>query len=332
MNGTPKIIALDALLELYELAQGTNVVEFPAAAVRWLQRLVDFDMALLGVLSREPHGKVLTHFGHLVNESAPVLDEWVALIDKDEVVTRMLGHIGRATAYCVPEQFKGAPQILDFAVRSRHLNVLAAASPYGSRNLMTGLSLRRADAAWVFTPWEARTLEVLLPHVTQAFKINRSLFSKLGIGLKEFADPAGVCICDLYGYIIYKDAKFDELVEPQFKGENFHKLPKLVDEALRRDASARYVCGGVSFQSRQVEKLRVIAVRALDLFDGLTPREITVANFYGQGLTHKEIGVKLSIAPSTARRHVEAIYAKLGIRSKAELALSLRENSRKIVE
>lgn len=324
MTSHRNLVAAEAVLELYQLAQRKNVADFPAAAVEWLQKFIDFDMALLGLLSHQPSGKISMHFGHLVNESAPVLDEWVALIGKDKIVSHMVKNVGRALSYYVPKQFKESPQILDFAVRSRHLNVLAAASHYGERDILTGLSLRRADADWVFTPTESHTLEVMLPHMTEALRINRSLFSTLAGAVQGSNAPGGVCICDKHGYIIYQDDVFEQMVSPALHGGSLHRLPPHVNEVLDTEVISRCTLGTISLNSRKVGALRVVVAHSLSSLDTLTAREKSVAESYGNGLTHKEIGAKLSISPATARRHVESIYAKLGVHTKADLTQKMQ--------
>ncbi|MCA1404581.1 adenylate cyclase [Ensifer sp. IC3342] len=52
----------------------------------------------------------------------------------------------------------------------------------------------------------------------------------------------------------------------------------------------------------------------------LSDRERAVAERFAAGLTYREIGDALFIAPSTVRTHLAAIYGKLGIRNKVELA------------
>lgn len=52
----------------------------------------------------------------------------------------------------------------------------------------------------------------------------------------------------------------------------------------------------------------------------LSVRERAVAERFAAGLTYRQIGEALCIAPSTVRSHLAAIYGKLGVRSKIELA------------
>ena len=54
--------------------------------------------------------------------------------------------------------------------------------------------------------------------------------------------------------------------------------------------------------------------------DVLSDRERAVAERFASGMTYREIGEKLFIAPSTVRTHLAAIYVKLGVRNKVGLA------------
>jgi DNA-binding NarL/FixJ family response regulator len=50
---------------------------------------------------------------------------------------------------------------------------------------------------------------------------------------------------------------------------------------------------------------------------GLTDRELEVLRLCARGLTNKEIGAALDIAGKTAGRHLENIFAKLGVTTRA---------------
>ncbi len=56
---------------------------------------------------------------------------------------------------------------------------------------------------------------------------------------------------------------------------------------------------------------------------GLSDREQAVAAKFAAGLTYREIGEELFIAPTTVRTHLSAIYQKLGVRTKLALAARL---------
>ena len=54
--------------------------------------------------------------------------------------------------------------------------------------------------------------------------------------------------------------------------------------------------------------------------DDLSPRERQVARLAVEGLTAREIGEQLFIGRRTVETHLANVYAKLGVRSKIELA------------
>ena len=53
---------------------------------------------------------------------------------------------------------------------------------------------------------------------------------------------------------------------------------------------------------------------------GLTPRELEIAGLIAGGRSNKAIAAELVISPATVARHVANIMAKLGFRSRAQIA------------
>jgi DNA-binding CsgD family transcriptional regulator len=49
---------------------------------------------------------------------------------------------------------------------------------------------------------------------------------------------------------------------------------------------------------------------------GLTPREIDVLTLVAQGMTNRDVAGTLSLAPTTVRRHLENIFAKIGVHTR----------------
>jgi len=54
---------------------------------------------------------------------------------------------------------------------------------------------------------------------------------------------------------------------------------------------------------------------------GLTEREVEVLRLITYGLTTRQVARRLAISPRTADHHIEHIYAKLGVSSRAAAAL-----------
>jgi len=61
----------------------------------------------------------------------------------------------------------------------------------------------------------------------------------------------------------------------------------------------------------------------------LTPRELEVLNAIGEGMSNKEIARRLDISQHTVKFHVESLFRKLEVRSRAEAiakSMALRRN------
>jgi DNA-binding CsgD family transcriptional regulator len=58
----------------------------------------------------------------------------------------------------------------------------------------------------------------------------------------------------------------------------------------------------------------------------LTPTERQVADLVGQGMTNRDVAAAMFMSEHTVRANLKRIYAKLGIRSRTELAARLRDD------
>ncbi len=70
--------------------------------------------------------------------------------------------------------------------------------------------------------------------------------------------------------------------------------------------------------------LRAVDSAVADLSD----RERAVAAKFADGMTYREIGESLFIAPTTVRTHISTIYRKLGVHSKLALAALISDQTR----
>jgi len=59
---------------------------------------------------------------------------------------------------------------------------------------------------------------------------------------------------------------------------------------------------------------------------GLTDREVEVLRLIARGHTNRVIGEDLYISPKTVGRHVENIYSKIGVSTRAAAALYAMEH------
>ncbi len=68
-----------------------------------------------------------------------------------------------------------------------------------------------------------------------------------------------------------------------------------------------------------------VAQRPPSALDELTPHELQVALLVAEGRTNREVGAALFLSRKTIEHHLSAIYRKLGLRSRSQLAALLAE-------
>jgi DNA-binding CsgD family transcriptional regulator len=61
--------------------------------------------------------------------------------------------------------------------------------------------------------------------------------------------------------------------------------------------------------------------------DGLTPQELQVALTVAAGATNREAAASLFVSPKTIETHLGRVFRKLGVRSRTELAIRLRDEA-----
>jgi DNA-binding CsgD family transcriptional regulator len=65
----------------------------------------------------------------------------------------------------------------------------------------------------------------------------------------------------------------------------------------------------------------------LQIFDELTPREIQLARIVAQGLSNRQAAEHMFLSQKTVEAHLGAMYRKLGVRSRTELAARINQAS-----
>lgn len=70
----------------------------------------------------------------------------------------------------------------------------------------------------------------------------------------------------------------------------------------------------------RVSDLVFIMVREKSRLDELSLREYGVARLLSQGRSYKEIARTVGLSPITVRNHIQAVYAKLAVDNKVDLA------------
>jgi RNA polymerase sigma factor (sigma-70 family) len=73
----------------------------------------------------------------------------------------------------------------------------------------------------------------------------------------------------------------------------------------------------------EMTRLRAAAPREPEALDALTAREREVLELAGAGLTNAEIAERLWISPGTVKKHLDNVYAKLGVANRTAASARL---------
>ncbi len=100
--------------------------------------------------------------------------------------------------------------------------------------------------------------------------------------------------------------------------------PKLLVQSVKKVAA-----GGVWIEkdavSRAMEKLLQQEARTAVVRETLTRREIEIVRMVTSGMSNREIAEKLFISEGTVKSHLHAIYEKLNLKSRLQLAAYARD-------
>lgn len=102
------------------------------------------------------------------------------------------------------------------------------------------------------------------------------------------------------------------------------------DTALKNARDAYATLGAATYVERCDRELQAGGLHASRATSGaaqLTPQERAVARLVGAGATNQQAALELFISVKTVQYHLTHVYAKLGIRSRSELAATFRERA-----
>jgi DNA-binding CsgD family transcriptional regulator len=184
-----------------------------------------------------------------------------------------------------------------------------------------------------FDERDRELLDTLRPHFPALYANARA--RRVAGAIAAGDDAAGeLVVLSPSGAIDFETAGARELLARYFPGGHQERLPQDVDSWLREQTSR--LNGHVpptsparSFTARRETATLVISRLGHTLLlreepATLTPREHEILDLLAEGCSNAEIASALWIAPGTVRKHLENIYAKLGVRSRTAALARLR--------
>lgn len=308
------------VLAIHDNAAVLPVVDFKAWLVAALRQHLRFDSALIG-FGNVVEGEANIPTFYLYNLPERVMAEREPIRDLDLVGQRASAAPGKAILVHVLEVAddpKYAP-LVEYCRRYGLMNVVCTAiPPTAALDVQCFVSLFRAADDDVFNEDERQMHELLMPHIARGLAANRRAslqrFSMLDVDRGRVRTTA-----DRRGHLYDADPGFIELIRahvPTFDGK---VLPEDVRAQLGRKTIVRHTTSFAVFDIVPTNDMFFLSARRLIPVDALSAREREVAESFAAGLTHKEIARQLALAPATVRRHLQNVYTKLSVDTKAAL-------------
>jgi DNA-binding CsgD family transcriptional regulator len=308
------------LLDLYRFARELPLADFQRRVLERLSEALPFDSAWWGMseLDRELHSSFPFRL------PADYVDAWRAIRGHDLMADAVIG-TPSVTANFDTARLHATPTFAAFmdAYDIRQSMCTLLMNP--TLNLTTFLSLyRQGPDAQPFSEAERQFKQLVMPHLWAAWTSN--WISQLASAkAHSYSSRVTLAVADQKGVLHAAEARFSVLMQhewPQWIGP---ELPVEIRAGLgdERPVERTYLTTRVI----AVSGLYLVEVRRRSPLDRLTPRELLVAEHFGSGRSYKEIAAALPVSPATVRAHLRAIYSKLEISDKTELAALLSAHS-----
>lgn len=178
--------------------------------------------------------------------------------------------------------------------------------------LYTLMSLYRFERANRFTQQEKEIQEAASYHMVQAY--SHVFFLHLTRPMPRERHKVSAVV-DREGILHETEPAFLDLLERHFPDWQGMNLPFEL-----RTSDERYLVDNLYISVRPMADLFLVRIREQGPLDELTPREKEVVFAVCRGLSHKEIGRQLGLAPTTVSSHLYRAYGKLGVESRSALA------------
>lgn len=300
------------VLDLYRAAQELPVDRFQDAALERLKAGLHFDAAIWGTGTMRPAG-IDVHSLHRHRFPDDMMEAFLRVKEQDSAAHRVTQQPRMTIGFSAVEEFTREDQegIRQFARDYSQHHCFVTTDVHPVTRFVHWISLFRSDPARRCQEHEIHFLSELAPHLMQSLAINRLVHLDRMLG-DAARDCWSVAIADDRGVLYHADARFLELVLPEWPLAEHERLPPgLVRQLLAQEGplTGRSCVLHCSLQ----QGLLFLKARARHDVDALSARELVVAQLLAAGMTHKQIAKQLDRSPETVRSQIKSIFEKLQI-------------------
>ncbi|MDK3075267.1 LuxR C-terminal-related transcriptional regulator [Sedimentitalea sp. JM2-8] len=299
----------DFLLELYHDASECTPDELRLRVLKNLQRFIHFDFGVWG--GGFADGRLVTDLT-VLNQSVAILGEWDSVAQEDAFCDLTLDRLGATARFDDVPDYRASLAFNEHWRRFDASHMMATIVGEKTDGYVSFVGLCADNKSMTFSDTERMLKQMLMPHLSQALRMNRELW----IGRAAMEHEA-IALVDREGWVLCSQGLFHDLARQEWRGGGA-RLPVDVMDVLKRGKRWR----GELLDARMSRfgSNYFVHLSRHPTLSGLSPREREVAGLFASGMTNKQVARTLGTSPSTVRNQVVRIYEKLGVSSKAELA------------
>ena len=313
------------ILNLYRGTREIAPLTFQDWALDQLKTLAQFNSAIWGRGGVE-NGMAQIYSVHLHHLPPDSLASYARFRERDTVGAAAMRAMGSTINTVARTALAADPEMYEHHVQryglEYSLNTCIADPRTG---LISFITLFRPESSAPFSEDERCTVEGVMPHLIESCQQSRLFQLSVGDAASGAARHLAACDSD-FVLIAIRDA-FAELLRKEWPEWMPPRLPESVRASLQQSTHSRHSGERIVITGERVSDLYWLSARELAPIDALSPRQLQIAELTAEGKTHKEIAETLKLAPATVRNHIDAIYRKLGIGSRGELATQLAKRA-----
>ena len=309
------------LLELYRASREIPFRNFQSWCLTRLQQVIEFDSAWWGNASEVP---LQMRRIHLHNCAPGILDDYLPYIDGDLFRIRACAQPGvtlNTSDIYTREALDAAPIHAGFAIKHNVAWSIGTVVIDEISSLYELMTLWRNDRARPFSEAERARKQMLMPHLIEAHRNARLLQLR---PRPATGDSHIWALCDERGYLQELSPRFAAITQRIWPHWSGSLLPTPLINAARDEQ--RLTTTDYVFEVQRIDHHRLISIQARTVFDKLAPRQREVALLYADGLTYQAIAARLGTSPATVRSQIAALFKKLGVANKLDLARRIQQS------
>jgi DNA-binding NarL/FixJ family response regulator len=182
----------------------------------------------------------------------------------------------------------------------------------------------------VFGERDRTLLDLLRPHLVRLYRASETRRRLREAFALHDSTRAAVVLLEAGDRVAFVSTAARELLERYFgKNGARRRLPRSLASWVREgrrgrtDEPLRVDAGDRSLVVELVEG--ALLLEELQRMPRLTTRELEILDLVAEGATNAEIAERLWVSPGTVRRHLENVFAKLGVHTRTAAASVVRE-------